>query len=300
MTTTLRLAADKTSTQKIDKNSNRLNGVVVMNGNRDAVGHGVFADTKTLQTLIDVARDGTIVHFGHPAFGDTIPAVVGRASSFRIDKNRVLADIQLLDTADLYPSFVRSPIQYILTQAEKHPDTLNLSVSVTANYVWDDGGTETEHPIDGKKPNLRITELHSVDFVTTGALTDALFNAQFKPEMKMTGTDNNNQDDAIDALKAQLAQIMDRLSDQSKTHETAETTDLSIRVDSIEAKLDTLKSDAERLADENQRLVELCTQLVDAFKFSASMHPQKLQSQKPQRQYAQTSSNANVPAKGYF
>ena len=183
---------------KIDKQNNRLLGVTVMAANREATGHGEWADEQTLRSLVEVAKGVYPSQFGHPYYFDTIQPVIGSVSNFRIYDNKVIADIEFIPAADLHPSFVKSPIDYIFEMAQNNPEYINLSVSISRELVWiKQDGTEQDAfifdnpPVDiiRKIPSIRVKKLHSVDFVTKGALTESLFSAKQGTEQMENGTE---------------------------------------------------------------------------------------------------------------
>lgn len=214
---------------KIDKQNNRLLGVTVMAANREATGHGEWADEQTLRSLVEVAKGVYPSQFGHPYYFDTIQPVIGSVSNFRIYDNKVIADIEFIPAADLHPSFIKSPIDYIFEMAQSNPEYINLSVSISRELVWiKQDGTEQDAfvfdnpPVDiiRKIPSIRVKKLHSVDFVTKGALTESLFSAKQGTKQMENETEQATPKIDLAAQVSELQTAIAKLRSDSETRQT--------------------------------------------------------------------------------
>jgi len=66
-------------------------------------GHGLEADEKTLEQVVELGNShsqGVKSRFGHPNMSNTAYGTyVGRSKNFRLDENRVRADLHIADAA---------------------------------------------------------------------------------------------------------------------------------------------------------------------------------------------------------
>lgn len=142
----------------INSESGVIAGVSVITEGQ-AKGHGILVDRTTLEQVKAEAikfKDGVKVKVNH---GTGFDAIVGSLKNFRIEGNKLLADLHLLKSHEMFPR--------ILEIADQIPSTVGLSISFS--------GSDQE--IDGKK-FARCTELYSVDFVDRPAANPSgLFNA---------------------------------------------------------------------------------------------------------------------------
>jgi hypothetical protein len=125
----------------------------------EALGHGVIADTMTLEMVANLANDrndmaedhvanrgkrtGSEVtkkvrqRFGHPAMSsDGTGRTIGTLSNFRVEDDKLLHDTQFYGAARLSPAFSGDVIEYIFSLAEEAPESLNESAVIEAALVW--------------------------------------------------------------------------------------------------------------------------------------------------------------------
>jgi hypothetical protein len=115
-----------------------------------AKGHGMLVDGTTLEQVKACAEqfsDGVQVKVNH---GTGFDAIVGVLRNFRIDGQKLIADLHLLRNHEKR--------EHVLDVAEEMPGSVGLSISFS-------GETET---INGKD-YARCDELYSVDFVSRPA-----------------------------------------------------------------------------------------------------------------------------------
>jgi len=124
-----------------------------------AKGHGLLIDETTLSQVVkcgNAARSGIKVKVGHES---GVEEIVGRLVNFRIEDEKVLADLQLFQT---------SPRRdFILELATKTPEAFGLSISFEGKPQDVNGAAYA-----------RCTRLRSVDLVDEPAANpDGLFEA---------------------------------------------------------------------------------------------------------------------------
>ena len=124
-----------------------------------AKGHGLLIDETTLAQVVkcgNAAKSGIKVKVGHES---GVEEIVGRLVNFRIEEEKVLADLQLFQT---------SPRRdFILELAMKTPESFGLSISFEGKPQDVDGAVYA-----------RCTRLRSVDLVDEPAANpDGLFEA---------------------------------------------------------------------------------------------------------------------------
>ena len=116
----------------------------------EAKGHGLFVDATTLQEVKACAESyagGVKVNLDH---GAGIKDIIGFVDNFRIVGDKLLGDLNLLQTAEKR--------DYVLEIAEKLPDTFGISIAFSGPV----------REINGKS-FASCTELYSADLVQTPA-----------------------------------------------------------------------------------------------------------------------------------
>lgn len=136
--------------QRVDKAAGIIYGVSVI-AKGLAVGHDVTIDEKTLSQVKDTAsqfKNGLKVRANHPKKGQDAPieSIIGALRAFRIDGEKVVADLHLLKSDANYEKF--------LELAEEQPENFGLSIVFS-------GTPETEDDVD----YLRCTEIYACDLV---------------------------------------------------------------------------------------------------------------------------------------
>jgi hypothetical protein len=180
---------------KVDRKNGILRDLSLMKSGREAKGHGLYIDQRTLQTaLAVVAESGGLLkaYYTHDHVGSAIPfgsQLYDPASELRIPgffSGLKIEDGQLVaEKFELYETFRKhhaEEAEQIMEMAEKTPQLLALSVEIWGYTVFTsaDGAEYSERPDDvdllhDGMPVLRITELFAAAFVADGAATDGLF-----------------------------------------------------------------------------------------------------------------------------
>ena len=134
----------------------------------EARGHGMIVDETTLEQVRDCAqefRGGVKVKLNH---GSGVEDIVGALQNFRIQGEKLMADLHLLRT--------HAEFDHLLEIARTMPDTFGLSISFSGQ----------DEEIDGTH-FARCSELYSVDLVTEPAANPTgLFKAVDKENDGMT------------------------------------------------------------------------------------------------------------------
>jgi hypothetical protein len=133
----------------IDEENGVIRGVSVITLGQ-ARGHDLIIDQTTLEQVVAAAKEyenGVKVKVDH---GGGVFSIVGSVKEFRIEGDRVKADLHLLKTAEKK--------QHILELARELPDTFGLSVSINGLHQQKDGNTYA-----------RCSRIRSCDIVTDPA-----------------------------------------------------------------------------------------------------------------------------------
>lgn len=188
MTTKLSLGIIPFSGGRVDHQKRKIYGANAM-AVGEAQGHRLWADTKTLSQMADLANARQypiMMRFGHPGMSENaFGKKLATATNFRVEGNKLVHDIHFSEWASLSPSFAQDPVAYIMKRAESDPRSFGESVVVDTEKFWllDDGSELAVHETDESPENkvydypvMRPTQFHFVDFVGDGALTpDGIF-----------------------------------------------------------------------------------------------------------------------------
>lgn len=161
----------------------------------EAKGHGLFVDDITLQEVKACAESyagGVKVNLDH---GAGIRDIVGFCDNFRIVGKKLVADLNLLETAEKRA--------YVLEIASRMPDTFGISIAFSGPVRERDG-----------RSFASCTELYSADLVQTPAANPTgLFSFTAKSvdtSAKQMDEDKNKMEDGEDTVS--IADIVERLS----------------------------------------------------------------------------------------
>jgi hypothetical protein len=161
----------------------------------EAKGHGLFVDDITLQEVKACAESyagGVKVNLDH---GAGIKDIVGFCDNFRIIGKKLVADLNLLETAEKRA--------YVLEIATRMPDTFGISIAFSGPVRERDG-----------RSFASCSELYSADLVQTPAANPTgLFSFTAKSvdtSAKQMDEDKNKMEDGEDTVS--IADIVERLS----------------------------------------------------------------------------------------
>jgi hypothetical protein len=161
----------------------------------EAKGHGLFVDDITLREVKACAESyagGVKVNLDH---GAGIKDIVGFCDNFRIIGEKLVADLNLLETAEKRA--------YVLEIASRMPDTFGISIAFSGPVREREG-----------RSFASCTELYSADLVQTPAANPTgLFSFTAKSvdtSAKQMDEDKNKMEDGEDTVS--IADIVERLS----------------------------------------------------------------------------------------
>ena len=162
----------------------------------EAKGHGLFVDDITVQEVNACAESyagGVKVNLDH---GAGIKDIVGFCDNFRIVGGKLVADLNLLETAEKRA--------YVLEIASRMPDTFGISIAFSGPVREKDG-----------RSFASCTELYSADLVQTPAANPTgLFSFTAKSvdtSAKQMIDDKNKMEDGEEDTVS-IADIIERLS----------------------------------------------------------------------------------------
>ena len=161
----------------------------------EAKGHGLFVDDITLQEVKACAESyagGVKVNLDH---GAGIKDIVGFCDNFRIIGKKLVADLNLLETAEKRA--------YVLEIASRMPDTFGISIAFSGPVRERDG-----------RSFASCTELYSADLVQTPAANPT---GLFSFTAKSVDTSANQMEDATIEIEPKedevsIADIVSRLA----------------------------------------------------------------------------------------
>lgn len=188
-------------TFKVDRAAAQLHDLAILTADREASGHGIYIDQKTLQTAFACAQASGGKLRGairHPSLldvlkgdNDRVLGMPGFFSDVKIAGNTLVAGtFQFFDT---FAASEPATVARILEMAEKTPELFGLSAEPCGQFVWV-GLDGSEHPAKRDPetrawagqpkgvalanlglPTLRITHLGVAAFVDQPAANDGLF-----------------------------------------------------------------------------------------------------------------------------
>jgi len=179
----------------VDSAAGRINGVILMEGDREALGHGLWIDTATLESaLASLPASGRILaYLHHPSMIDNIAGngmdrfedSVGYLEKCRIEDNCLKADLIFWDA---YKADPESDYAKIMEMAATDASLINFSIEAYGYTVFVlPDGQEISADIDDAAadsidfvrdiPSFRVTNLTGAALVSEGAATSSLFAA---------------------------------------------------------------------------------------------------------------------------
>lgn len=264
-------AINNTEYAQISRDDGTMEGVSLISVG-PALGHGLYVDSKSLETIID-ELEGTklpayITHRG-ALFEDRLTREIGIFTNFRVEDERILGDFQAFDSfrEDDTRKFNR-----LFELAEKMPERFGLSIVFSANSTWatDVGDVDTEEKPDDALfnfPSIRVEEVSSADFVDQPAANQkGLFDkVDSKPVYIMTKAELLEQIETLEAEKTQLTEDNLQLSVKVADAE-AQAEAFQIQLAEPEAEVDT-----EAAAEDEDEMAKLQKELEDAKEEIASL-----------------------------
>lgn len=184
---------------RVDRARGKIAGVSILTGGREATGHGIYIDAKTVAgSIASARRAGGVVKAGirHPSLidelktgGDRILDLPGFFTNHSISGQQHVADFQFFDSFR-----AQHPEQYahLMEIADKAPQLFGLSVEMAGHpvFVAQDGAEFPATRLGGGKwsgqpegaallygglPAFRVSDLYAAAFVDEPAANDGLF-----------------------------------------------------------------------------------------------------------------------------
>ena len=235
---------------KVDRDAGTMMGVSLISVG-PALGHGLFVDGKSLETIedeLDEARLPAYITHRGALFEDRLTREVGMFTNFRIDGDRLLGDFQAFDS---FREDDSRKYNRLFEMAEKMPERFGLSIVFSATSAWatPDGDIQIdEKPEDAlfDFPSIRVEEVSSADFVDSPAANQrGLFSKIDKTIItKMTKAELTEKNDELvakaDALEAMIVELHTQLDEHSED----------------ESNMASLAEENEKLKEENESLKE--------------------------------------------
>lgn len=188
------LRSASATTPRVDAGAGAIRGVSLLSGDREARGHGMWCDQRTLSTFHALLSGKRLKAYAtHGAWSkDGTLDEIGYWESAVIDGKNLRADFVALDSWKKHnaPEFDK-----LFEMAEKLPTEFGASLSFSFALAWQmPGGVETATrrkwsaagwAFDPVKPagalrdmpSVRATVVYSADFVDQPAANDGLFHA---------------------------------------------------------------------------------------------------------------------------
>ena len=214
----------KFSSSNIDHESGVISDVIMCQVG-EAKGHKMWLEQEFIDDVVAYAskhhaRIGMKARFGHPSMSnETLGTEMGRFKNFRVDGEKAIADLHLLDAANDSPTHPGMK-DWMLNMAKEDPNAIMCSIVFVPDhyYQYDENGKRYKieqrfdsalpywASLDKKKkynPNAKIyvalKEVHFCDIVDQGAATDKLFSVELnKDKFAVIATEFLNEYPQID------------------------------------------------------------------------------------------------------
>lgn len=157
--------------------------VSIIEGNREALGHGIYIDETGLSQLMGLLMGKSlpayITHDG-AIFSDRLTEEIGMFSGFYREGDKIKAT--KFSFFDSFRKHDPEEFDKLVELAEKMPDQMGVSIVFGGNAVWVDAeGNETPGYMPEPEsaqygmPVVRFSSIESADFVKNPAANDGLF-----------------------------------------------------------------------------------------------------------------------------
>lgn len=225
------------SNDRVDRENKIIRGYSVMSLG-EAKGHGFAADETTLEQLVALGngtQGGMKTRVRHPGKeNDGFARYLGKSTLFRREGDRVVADMQLSQSAFVSPEGDYG--SYLMARAEE--DASGFGASPEIEYTLKNNGP-------GKLPTLRLKSLKAIAVVDDPATNTAFFSC-------LSAKDDDMADANLETKNAELSAERDLLAEEVTRLKTRVTT-LESDVTAKSAELSVAKTDAAALAVKDER-----------------------------------------------
>lgn len=253
----------------VDVEAGALTDLVLMEGDREAKGHGIWIDAITLEGFLAAvtAKGGRLKgyqthdHDGPATWGPMASEleIPGFFSNLEIRNNQIVAG--RFEFFDHFKEEHAADYKKLMEFATKTPDLIGLSAEFwySTVYVGTDGTEYRQRPEDielanGGMRTVRVHEVWAAAFVSDGAATDGLF-AKFGAKVRQLFGDKRPTTEEIAHLHASLEDYRRDNPDADAVHSARSIEDTSLSTKMKNATLQSIKT----------------TYAEDSAKFSAAM-----------------------------
>jgi hypothetical protein len=284
---------------QIDPQTSVLKGVVMAQVG-EAKGHGIHLEQGFIDALIaydnqHFSEIGIKARFDHPALCDgTMGTQLGKFTNFRVEGDKAVADLQLLDAANISP--VRPNAKdWVLKMAEESPDFLMSSIVFnSAGYYQRDangdklvlytrnaqGQMEWKNDYNPDYGNIYVEmgDHYYTDIVEAGAATDNLFSEQFNQDKFGVQATSffEEHTELHDFLKANPSVVAEFLGKIGVLTNPSVVFDNSAQLAVLETEMTALKADKvtfeTQIANQTARIAELEAENLELKSHPAATH----------------------------
>lgn len=169
----------------VDREKNVIYGFAVMTKGNVKDSREWEIDETTLQQVAaagNAVKNGVKSRFGHPNMSnEALGTYVGRAKNFRVEGDKVIADLHVSDTAFSAPG--GDLATYVLDMAENEPDMFGTSI-VMDDFTLEQRLNPDHTPMKDDEGEdlpcvLRVNTICACDVVDEPAANDGMFATQF-------------------------------------------------------------------------------------------------------------------------
>lgn len=193
------VAFSASESTNVDKEAGIISNVILCQVG-PAKGHGVHLEQEFIDAGIAYAQKhwakvGLKSRFGHPNMSnDALGTECGRFRNFRVEEDKMVADLHLYDSANLSPTHPGMK-DWLLSMAAEDPNAIMCSIVFTPDhyYVKNEEGEKLKLKYNDRRERwetedgeslgnydkfyVALRELQATDIVDEGAATEKLFSA---------------------------------------------------------------------------------------------------------------------------
>lgn len=164
---------------QVDKENRILKEVVMIEPNREALGHGLFVDDFMVNQVVEFGNSSAVgfkARMDHPnACTSAMGSQLGRLKNFKMKGGKAVADMHIAEFTKDAPGGDIG--KWLLSVAAEDPDQLGFSIvfSQAEPVMLEAGeGDDIDSP-EFAYPHARIDTFYGADVVDEGAATSSLF-----------------------------------------------------------------------------------------------------------------------------
>ena len=263
--------------ERIDHDEKVIRGVTLIEGDREATGHGVYIDMKMIRSVTKQGKEsgdlGLKARYDHPsACFSSMGSQLGRLKNFRTTGNKSVADLHIGEFTKHSPHGDIG--KWLLSVAETDPSQVGFSICFIEDEPEDYSPGEDDDPDSPEftLPHARLHTLTGADVVDEGAATESLFEKGImgRPDYLAEQAQRwlEEKDELVrkvfEPLVTKIIKNMsdkktftDEVKDLFKKHfgsDEPETPDNQDEIDALKADIETYKTEADTAKAEIERL----------------------------------------------